>query len=362
MIPALIWVLLIIPMLIGESLSSIGEKKGDKRGGFERCVADLLIGFVVEVAVFAVLCIPMVLMQVRFHVLVYSATAVYVLITIAALLYLGWKLVKASKDSKGYQKRGGANPLLLLICLGAVLVIGWQSYRLAFMQVNEYRDDKVYVALVNDMVSSDQMYMQKDIKGDFYESALQNQAKYLLSTWYPFEAYCAYVSGLHANIICKSIMPALILVLAYLAYYLMSVVLFPRKKGKYQIRRAMFILSIAVMIEMVRSYTDQELIMTTWPAWGKNVVATVVLPFIIYQMMAMYGSKKKTDYLILLATAISGSFLSTMGVFFVPVEVSVVMLGLWISEKRRPDLVYFVIAALPSFLGFAIYVILKKMF
>ena len=81
---------------------------------------------------------------------------------------------------------------------------------------------------------------------------------------------------------------------------------------------------------------DQTLMLMHWPAWGKSIVATLVIPLILVLMLKLeQGEKKFPGIFLLVVVTATGMLVSPMGYLIPPIEIAILALVMLIRKKGR---------------------------
>lgn len=265
------------------------------------------------ISLWTIVSLPFIYMDMKFDV------AVHVYLAVLAGLYLG-ALVYAviRKSGKIARNSSYCGEIVQFVkenkslCAFTVITIGYQILRCMILQTGGYRDSKTYIALINDMVETNRFFLMEDVYGYFGMSLKDVSPKYIFSGWYTFEAFISYVSGLHPLIIVNTVLPPVIMLFAYMSYWVLSELFF----GKNSKKRVWFLVFIALIFQFLAD--DTGVLFMIWPTWGKNLVLSISIPMYLYY----YFSKqldKKVIYAILVLIIFFACFVSTTGVVVMPI-------------------------------------------
>lgn len=226
------------------------------------------------------------------------------------------------------------------------IVLGYQVFRCAFFQTIAYSDSKTYIALVNDIVETNRFYLLNDVNGSIISDISDVPQKYSLAAWYSFEAAISYLFKMHPLVIINTVLPPVIMILAYISLWLLSSLLFKNQVDK----RVSFLLAIALFYQFLND--DPAMFFLIWPTWGKNIVMSIMLPLLIY----LYYTKeigKRFSRCMIFIVSFAACFTSTMGVFIMPM-VSVIISVIDIINKRKVNM-WNMLAVVPVFMSVFIY-------
>ena len=284
-------------------------------------------------ALMEVILIPMTMKLAPFHTFVWVYTAAAGVLTIAGLF--SWRTIL--EDGKALASGWKQN--LTLGHLAAILLIIWQLYYLAHHMYLEW-DDAYYVNLANTALTTDKIYWVYPETGTFVDF----DKRYVLSLWPIFYAWLSKLTGVLPTIMAHTILPWLILSVAYLVYVLIGRKLFPED---HQLQ-GMF-LAMAVMIHLFMSgeHTAGLTFLSITPWVGKGILATILIPALFYWILRTAEKEQTADFVLLGLTCLAGCLLSSMGIMLTPVFVGTAMLLAGIRKKSISYVVKGALACIP---------------
>lgn len=182
----------------------------------------------------------------------------------------------------------------------------------------------------------------------------------VLPLWF---AYLAKISGIHATVLCKTVMPLFLIPLTYLVFFEIAKILYPEEKNNIP-----FFLCIVAIFEMFGSvsiYTAERFFLTrTWQ--GKAMLGSVVIPVIILGLLLLaksYGEKEgagvKTAWYLIVSTGILSGICTSLGAAYSAGLVATGCFILAICKKKPGIFVTGLLACIPQVLYMAAYVLLK---
>ncbi|MBE5844857.1 MAG: hypothetical protein E7302_11935 [Butyrivibrio sp.] len=120
------------------------------------------------------------------------------------------------------------------------------------------------------------------------------QARHAMAVFTMWEAFIAKVSGVHATIVCHSVLPLVILPLVYIVYLEIGRILLGVKQELLPI--FMIIIALFLMFGNTSIYTAETfLMMRTWQ--GKAMVANFIIPMILWIFLWLFEDCRKPGYL-----------------------------------------------------------------
>ena len=202
-------------------------------------------------------------------------------------------------------------------------------------------DDTYYVNLANEAVWSDKIYWVYPETGAMADF----DKRYVLSLWPIFYAWLSKLIGVIPTIMAHTILPWLIIPLAYMVYGLLGKKLFPEDSGL----QGMF-LAFAVLLHLFMSgeHTSGPTFLSITPWVGKGILATVLIPLLFYWMLRIALQEKvRADWWMLGITVLAGCLLSSMGIMLTPVFVGLTILVVSLKKKSISCLVHGIAACIP---------------
>ncbi len=295
-------------------------------------------------ALMEVILIPMTMKLAPFHTFVWVYTAAAGVLTVAGLF--SWRAIL--EDGKALASGWKQN--LTLGHLAAVLLIIWQLYYLAHHMYLEW-DDTYYVNLANTALTTDKIYWVYPETGTFADF----DKRYVLSLWPIFYAWLSKLVGVLPTIMAHTILPWLILPVAYLVYALIGRKLFPED---HQLQ-GMF-LAMAVMLHLFMSgeHTAGLTFLSITPWVGKGILATILIPALFYWILRTAEKEQTADFVLLGLTCLAGCLLSSMGIMLTPIFVGTAMLLAGIRKKSIPYVVKGALACIPCVILGIYYIVL----
>lgn len=279
----------------------------------------LITGIICWWAVMELILVPMTMMHRKFHEFVMVYSIVIFLLSAAGLLF--WKEMLG--ELKCMIK--GCGQYLSLGYLTAFLLIAFQLYFIHHHMYLEW-DDTYYVNLANEAINSDQIYWvypETGIMADF-------DKRYVLSLWPIFYAWLSKLIGVVPTIMAHTILPWLMIPLAYAVYELIGRRLFQQDREIC----GMF-LALAVLLHLFMSGVHTTgitfLLITPWV--GKGILAGILIPLLFYWILRTCEENKAGNWIMLGTAGIGGCLSSSMGIMLLPVFIGVTIV--LVSLKKR---------------------------
>ncbi len=197
--------------------------------------------------------------------------------------------------------------------LAAFALICWQLYFIHHHMYLEW-DDTYYVNLANEAVFSNRIYWIYPETGSFADF----DKRYVLSLWPIFYAWLSKLFDVLPTIMAHTILPWLMIPLAYLVYGLIGKKLFPQDAEL----RGMF-LAFAVLMHLFMSgqHTSGLTFLSITPWVGKGVLAAIMIPMLFYWILRASQEEGYQNWVCLGISCLGGCLISSTGIMLAPVSV-----------------------------------------
>lgn len=345
-----VMVLAVGPLILGGNSLAISMTEMNEENRISNCIKQYLMGWVIEFATFQIFAVPMILLKVPFHILFIVWTLVIVVLLIPGLIFSIHK-IKIDKDVSKQNKNGERTSsiskieltLSLLVLLG---VIGFQLYQYG-MNTHIDLDDSRFVANTIEAVENDTMFLRSAATGEYLGYWTGEQEKDVTSPWMLIYAALAKLTGVSAATMVHTVMPVILLIVAYFAIWLLGDEL---TEGDYQ-KNIYFVLFSALifMISSGSSYT-QGVFMLNRIWQGKATVAAFFIPLILYFFVKHFKKKDKVEFRSFLELIIINfAICLTTGVGLITAAVLTGGYGIWsaIAGKSWKNLIFSWICEIP---------------
>lgn len=276
-------------------------------------------------AIFQLVAIPLIFLHVSFNMLFFTwLSVVIILFVMGGLNYF--------RSIKTVILKRKAIRFNLWFFVAVLLVAIQTAVLVLFMHIDN--DDATYVARGVIDLRSNTLYQFNQYAGDM-QAAIP--WRYILSPWSDFMAMIAKFSRIHPTIIAHTILPAILIPLAYMVlYYIGNNFLFRDKEKTY------LFLSITSLLNIFGCYSIRTssifMLIRIWQ--GKAILANVMLPMLMietYQLLQ--GERMQYKQLLrLLVVVMASCMVSSMGILFSPIII-IVMVGIGILREKNYQLV-----------------------
>lgn len=348
----LLFLLLVLPALLGCLIKKLLRSNIPGFSGFF-----FILGFLVMVSEFAIICYVAIYTDTLFHIVSRITLTVYIIESLGILFWL-----VMSKRSV-LSLTGFKDKIITLIHSPAfwymAIVCTFQIVRLVVMQPYQFRDSKTYNALVIDTLQTDHLFRTFQTSGFPFASVLYMKLRFTLSPWYPFQAMLSGICKLHPLIICNTVMPAYILLLEYILLYSLGKLLFNNDRDV-----CLFTALCAFVHELTLYCHTPTMINLVWPLWGKGVVSCIIVPIllILFIMYARnYVGNCFSFFAIVFFIGLAGCSMSPMAGLVIPLELSILGLIQTVRTRSIRPLFISIASCCPSFIYLGAYYYLSHL-
>lgn len=322
---------------------------------YKRNVAfHFLAGFLAQWALFQLIAVPAIVMGMTF-------TSLAILYGILLLTGFAASCVVVVRDRK-------KNPMLKVVRepfsigekrLWTIALAGiFLQLVLSVVMAFEDGDDAFYVTTSNLTVTYDSMY--RLLPYNFGSTSLD--FRHCLAPFPIWIAFLSRLSGIHPAIFSHSVIPLILLPLAYGIYGLLGYRLLGKNRKK--LPAFLIFTEILILWGNVSSYTAETFLISR-TRQGKALLCAIVVPalFLLLHILAdrlLYGRKAEKALWLLVAMAVFSAGLgSTMGDFLSPFLLGVFGLCLLIMTKKWKELLPLFLCMLPGLCYMVLYAVVK---
>lgn len=304
-------------------------------------------GFVLMLAVFQVMALPVFFFDLPLHALSRIYVAYVVVLLVSALVCRRKELFYGVQNTFLWKKPSWPLMLALFLILVQTLICG------LFMHMDQ--DDAFYVGTAVTSVNTDSIF-----KYDCYTGAEYTvlPSRYILSPFPVFLAVLSQITGIHATIIAHTVFPFLFIPLSYYVYFLIGKQMFRGTKDQ----PAVFLLLVAVvqLFSYYSVYTPGAfLLLRIWQ--GKAVLANILLPGIFYVGLFLFDKERieKCYWIFLVCLATASCLVSSMGFMLAPIMIGFIGLLCAIRKKSVKILFGAICSCIPNVIFSILYVIIR---
>ena len=351
----------IIPVALGRLIT---YKQSDNK---DSAIATYIIGLFGSFAIFYVLCALLEWHQywntfTEPFIGCFTALCIAYSVVIALLLLL-WikkdlKTIKASLSNfkawiKDKLQQLKANKFLLVYVIAFTILLIVQLYFAFAYEINEWSyDDYDYVVNSQDTITTDTIAYANYVNGEMPYTA----EKRAVTAWPTFIAYMAKVSSFEVTTVCHTIMPVILLLVAYAVYYYIASFVFKDAENRFIF---LMLLSVANIFGLYSHYSSTfRLLGAIWQ--GKALLTAVAIPFFTIYLFETYKNKfDKHKVMPLIMVSLGAASLTTMSALLITIAAVSAWIAMSIYNRKIVDLRY-LIASLFGVIFLAVFYILMS--
>ncbi len=307
----IIW-LLVVPFCVGALILPLLKEQHRTPG------IVLISGYIFQFALLELIGIPVVIY------VTYNGFSTFLKIFIPSLVLLallgvcifvrehrkGYVFLKGSQNPlSALQEMGWEERLMLLLFLGLVI---FQMY-MAFTRASFDGDDAYYGVQALTAQQVDTLYRVNPYTG----RSAPLDVRHALALFPIWEAFLGSASGVHATIICHSVVPLLLIPLTYVVYYQIGRILLKRRDERLTRSLTFLFMTLIALWQIfgnISLYTTETFFLTrTWQ--GKSFAGNFIIPATIWIFLKLYeNEKEKGLWVLLLCLNFAGGASSSLAV------------------------------------------------
>ena len=239
--------------------------------------------------------------------------------TLLFWIYTGLVIILAGLGLKSRLKIRFEKPEISACLIIALWIIAYQMAIYIFgMKLDE--DDARWLAEANDALVKDRMLLHNPATGEYIGRFVGEMVKDTFSPWAFFVAWLSRTTGIGVAAMAHTVYPPVLLGLSYCAYYHMGKQLFKHKR-----EQGIFLLMVSLIHMFMGANEYTQSAFTLLRIWqGKAVVAAVIIPAILMQILIIQNDDSIKNWLILAVTGCAACLLSGMGI-----AISLIMIAVY---------------------------------
>lgn len=320
--------LIVVPFILGLLTENVFS---EKEGGIviSRCFT---MGLVIMLAAFLVFAIPMIFVNTSFNTLLYTWTIVIVIL-LACSLFLNSKTaygrIKNSLSQLG-EEIAQLDKLYKVLAVITLIIIAFQASLLLF-KMHIDTDDSRFLAESLEAYENNTMLRRHPINGSVLDFPIGEMKKEIYAPFPFFITALSVLTRLHPTVLAHTVLPVLLIPLAYSIYFLLGRYYFNKLKDTVVF---MYVLSIIMLFSFESIYSlGYTLLTIIWQ--GRSILATIIIPFLWYVLMKTTTENMgKGIYAVLILTTVAGACLSGMGALILPLIGAGFALSYLINNKK----------------------------
>lgn len=327
----------IIPYLNGKILV---KKDGEE----PKILYTWVLGHILEMAILFIIVVPMILLKLRFTLLYYIYLSVIILLLCISII-MNRKELLPKINFKSFFKNISLYQVIF-ICL----FVGLLAIRFKYTSINN--DDSSFVAHSTSIIQTDKMYLHDD-NGNLTDKL---NARRVLAPLFVYYAVISKQLGIHVTILIHTIMPIVLLCIAYSLYYCFSKSIFKEKDSVY---------IFLIFMEILNLYTfngkgyNKYFFLYTW--FGRAILAAIILPLIWKISLDAMNKEKNTlwDWIVMFISVNAGCLCSEMAVPLISISLGGLAIINSIRDKKISYLIKSFLCIIPCILVGIMYLIIK---
>jgi len=340
--------LLVIPTVVGSLF------RRDRR--LASPVFQWISGQIFLWACFQLICVPMVLLELDFGVVVagFSAVQVLAVLTAAISAARNRKAVLSIARIRGVDQKKSARYILWMIFWVILAFQLVQAVRMAYGD----GDDAFYVAISSITQNARTMYRKLPYTGHTTELDVRHG----LAPFPIWIAYLAYVTGIQAVSMAHVVIPVVLIAMTYGIFYLTGGILLQGKKDTLPL--FLIFTELLVLFGDYSFYTVENF-MIARSRQGKAALGSIVIPVVLFLLLSLLRQLHKDEklslqyYVLLAAAGMAGCLCSTMGAMLCCMLVGIAGLCAAIAYKRWKILLPLALCCLPNVCYAFLYLVLE---
>lgn len=341
--------LLIIPVVVG----SLFRRSVDQNVG--GLIFRWVSGQIFLWACFQLLCVPLILVEGDFKIVIAGYTVIQVLAVLAAVIlrFRNRKAASAVSVISGSDRRKSVRSALWILFWALLVFQLVQAVRMTYRD----GDDAFYVAIASITQDAEIMYRKLPYTG----FSTELDARHGLAPFPVWISYLAKMTGMQAVSMAHVVVPVALIAMTYGVFYLLGGILLQEKKEALPL--FMIFTEFLVLFGDYSFYTVENF-MIARSRQGKAALGSIVFPVILLLLLLLLrqlqgGEAVFVKYYILLAAAnVAGCLCSTMGALLCCMLVGIVGICGAVAYKRWKMLIPLVFCCLPSVCYAFLYLVL----
>ncbi len=333
----------------------------EKKNGMNTLLFFWVSGQMLLWGVFQLICVPLVLLEQEFNLVVKLFGSVAALLAVCGVVLA---VVPARRQGR-QRSRGNLVPMgaespfvkkkmwLWLVFAALLLLQLVQAVRLSYRD----GDDAYYVAVSTITENAETMYQKLPYTGGTTEVDIRHG----LAPFPVWIAFLARVSGVRAVSVAHVAVPLLLIPMTYGLFYLLGKKLFAKKE---RLLPLFLIFTELLVIFGDYSYYTVENFMIARSRQGKSALGSIVLPMLFLLLFTLLERLQENqkfgtgNWILLCCTILAGCLCSTMGAFLLCMLMAVTGLCAAVSYRRWKVLVPLALCCAPCVCYALIYMLM----
>lgn len=299
--------ILFLIIIIFTSSFLVGNIVCCKMAGEKSINRSLVYGFTVLLALFELMSIPAIVFNISFRKLIFVFS-----VSVSAFLVISLLVFIKKSHYKEYSLKNMKNNIFGKFII-AVLV-GIQVFASIYLEHTD-ADDGYYVTISNIAVEQNVICLEGD---SVYHGTISDEKAFRpeVAAWELFVGYLCKMVDVHPAIMCHTMLPAILIVLCYMAVYELSKKVLTDKKNIIS-----FIILFAIL-NMFSGYSVHStgcfLLLRLWQ--GKAMLVNFAFPMLILNCIEIYEEKDSiVTWCMNFAIVCMGTMFTVVGIYLMPI-------------------------------------------
>ena len=302
-------------------------------------IFNFLYGFLMLISINQILLTPCIMLHTSFNLAFY-------LVLIVDLLLVGISFFIKNKFNNKFKKSQIFLTSLVCICVIFQIVLTTITYK-------SNADDSFYVSLSTTNIDSEAIYKEEPSMGYKTGENLLSAVEQIPTIELQI-AIWSKLFNINPAIICHSLIPAIIIFIAYLSYYYFAKIFFNDKYSKIFL---IFLSIIFLFTGFSTRFRPGYLLTRTWQ--GKTIFLSIGLTMVLSALIKMDKKVKFENIIILFISNLCSIALSSTAIFIIPFA----YLGfgiLKLIKLKWKDILYLIISFIPVIIYIVVFFILTR--
>lgn len=311
-------------------------------------VFGLIVGIIIELALFELLCIPMRFMKnATFIQLRNIWFGILCILSILSII----KIIKHFKEISEYTKNE-IKKLPIITTIIFVIILSAQCY-VNFKYMHGDDDDATFIGLATTALDNNSLkqFNRVGVETEVYET------RNFFSPYYIYTAVIASLANIHPLILAHTIFPVVFLIYAFATYYLLGNALFDNDKKQ--------VMTFLVLLCIMNAWGDYSrytlsIRMLTRIWQGKAVLVSIIVPFIWYLCIEhLYKTKDAFYWLMLFIITLGSAATSSMSFALIPIMLFIISALFCIKDKKITYISNTIFSIIPVIVLGILYLLVK---
>lgn len=332
-------VLIIIPLILGLLLTKFMKEKNN-------IILAFLLGYLVEFASFELIYVPMYFLNFSFKLVEIVWTSVILIMVIVSIIINAKRFKEIALDNlKNIKSMPKAIIIfLILLCIQVYVPVRYMQ------RVDP--DDAFYLATVNTTIETNTMFKYDAYTGAKYTSNMLRYSMAGLSIWF---AVISELIHVHPAILQHTIWPSIAIPLEIMIYALIAKKIF--KEDNKKVVHFLILLCITYIFGFISPHANFSFF--AYRSWqGKALIGNFIIPLVLLLYINCMENKEYIiNWIVFILAMIASCFVTSMGVFLVPIEVGILSIISFFQTKKFTTSIKIVSCCIPQIIVGIVYLI-----